>query len=130
MNSPQFVTAADAFSGETGNVPLVAALYTDLLNRGPTTAELNNGVDELNAGTPLLTLIHTIMRSDEYLQAEVDADYTLYLGHTATRAQERHGIAALRRETSERYLAGLLGSRVYFVNHPGMTGRSSSKHRM
>ena len=107
----------------------MAALYTDLLNRAPTDSEQADGVAELNAGTPLSTLISTIMTSDEYLKDEVDADYTIYLGRPATPANERQGIAALRRESSERFLASLLGSRVYFVNHPGATAKEKEDRR-
>jgi len=123
LNSPQFSQAAINAAGLTGNSPIVAALYTDLLNRPPTGSELANGVVELNAGTPLSILIRTIMTSDEYRKDLVDADYTIYLGRVATSANERRGIKALRHESSQRFLASLLGSRVYFVNHPGATGR-------
>lgn len=124
LNSPQFSQQAIAASGETGNTPIVAALYVDLLNRGPTDSELADGVAELNAGRPLSALIRSIMRSDEYFTDEVDDDSTLYLGRPATPADERRGIKALRRESGEQYLASLLGSRIYYVNHPGVTGRT------
>jgi hypothetical protein len=101
----------------------VASLYTDLLDRGPTDSEPSDVVAELNARTPLSVLIRAIMRSDEYRQDLVDADYAIYLGRVATPADERRGIKALRHESSDRYLANLLESRVYFLNHPGAAGR-------
>ena len=82
LSSPQFALVASG-GGPTNNGSTVASLYTDLLNRGPTDSEETSGTAELNAGTPVSTLINSIMTSNEYLTDEVDADYTIYLGHLA-----------------------------------------------
>ena len=108
------------------NGSTVASLYTVLLSRGPTNSELASGTAQLNAGTPVSTLINSIMKSNEYLTDEVDADYTIYLGHGPKSAQEQRGVNLLRRETSERFVASLMGSRGYFFNHPGSTGRKTA----
>jgi hypothetical protein len=64
------------------------------------------------------------MTSNEYLTDEVNADYTNYLGHSPTPPQQQRGVNLLRRESSERFVASLMGSRGYFVNHPGASART------
>ena len=125
LSSPQFALVA-SFGGPPNNGSTVASLYTDLLNRGPTDSELASGTADLDAGTPVSTLINSIMKSNEYLTDEVDADYTIYLGHAPTSALEQRGVNLLRRESSERFVASLMGSRGYFFNHPGSTARKTA----
>ena len=122
LNSPQFALVA-SFGGPPSNTSTVASLYTDLLNRAPTDSEESDAVAQLNAGTPLSSVINSIMTSSEYLTNEVDADYTIYLGHLPTPAIQQRGVNLLRRESSERFVASLLGSRGYFFNHPGASAR-------
>jgi hypothetical protein len=122
LSSPQFAQVASG-GGPTNNGLTVASLYIDLLNRGPTASEETSGTAELDAGTPVSTLINSIMPSNEYLTDEVDDDYTIYLGHSPTPANQQRGVNLLRRESSERFTANLMGSRGYFFNHPGSTAR-------
>jgi hypothetical protein len=64
------------------------------------------------------------LTSNEYLQAKVTGFYTLYLGVSPTRTQVAQGLAALQHESSEQYLASLLGTRRYFDQHPGVPGQT------
>jgi hypothetical protein len=123
LNSPAFHQTKTVI-GLSGNQVLVDVLFADLLNRPPTTSEEAFWVGKLNGGTPLLTLINTLLSSTEYLQAQVSNFYTLYLGALPTPIQLAQGLAALQHESSEQYLASLLGTPQYFAKHPGVPGQT------
>jgi hypothetical protein len=123
LDSPAFHQTKTVI-GLSGNQVLVDVLFADLLNRRPSSSEETFWVGKLNGGTPLSTLIHTLLTSTEYLQAQVTSFYTLYLGAVPTRTQVAQGLAALQHESSEQYLASLLGTRRYFDEHPGVPGQT------
>jgi hypothetical protein len=122
LDSPAFHQTKTVI-GLSGNQVLVDVLFADLLNRRPSSSEEAFWVGKLNGGTPLSTLIHTLLTSTEYLQAQVTSFYTLYQGVVPTRTQVAQGLAALQHESSEQYLTSLLGTRRYFDEHPGVPGQ-------
>jgi hypothetical protein len=124
LDSPAFHQTKTVI-GLTGNSVLVEVLYADLLDRRPTSSEEVFWVLLLNTGTPLSTLINTLLTSTEYLQNQVSAFYTLYLGVPPSPDQVAQGVAALQQESSEQYLASLLATPQYFAAHPGVPGQSA-----
>jgi len=125
LSSPAFRLLAKG-TGQPINSALVTALYADLLNRPPTTAELASGIAALKKGVRFPTLILKVLNSTEYLTDQVNNDYTIYMARVATPANVRQGVNALRHGSSEQFLAKLMGTRVYFLNHPGVPGQTTT----
>jgi hypothetical protein len=120
LNSVEFSHTMD-LSGDSGNSVLVTALYTDLLNRTPTTNEETFWVNKLNAGAPFATVVNAFLTSQEYLKQQVDDYYTIYLGRPADAIGENDWIHALQSLSSEQVLAAFLASAEYFGKHPGVS---------
>lgn len=118
LNSPAFKTAVGATSPSDNDL-LVVGLYTNLLNRPPTSEETTHWTDQLDSGTRLSTMIDCLMMSQEYKQDVVENYYTIYLGRTPDQNEITTWTRSNSSAASQRLLVHLLSSEEYFHNHPG-----------
>lgn len=77
------IPAAAAPSTGNVNADLVTEVYNELLNRSPTTPELQSGIAALGGGTPLATIRTSLSQSTE-LQNDVNNLYSQLLGRPAS----------------------------------------------
>ncbi len=120
LTSQEFQNQTTLIGLPPGFPIVVAALYTDLLNRVPSLDELAGWTNALYAGTPLATVVNGFLTSAEYIKDQVDNYYTIYLARPADPIGEQAWINGLANQPSEQILAALLGSLEYFHKHPGV----------
>ena len=93
------------------NQGFVQALYTEVLNRSPGTAELNSWLTALNAGASRSSVAVDFLTSTEYRTALVQNDYKLYLSRSADPGGLEAWLVAFNAgSTDQQVLAGILGS--------------------
>ncbi|MDB5337647.1 MAG: hypothetical protein JWN70_3266, partial [Planctomycetaceae bacterium] len=118
LNSPAFKTAVGATSPSDNDL-LVVGLYTNLLNRPPTSEETTHWTDELDGGTRLSTMIDCLMMSPEYKQDVVENYYTIYLGRSPDQNEITTWTKPQGRAASQQFLVHLQSTEEFFQNHPG-----------
>lgn len=96
----------------------VRGMYTDLLNRTPSTSEVNSWVAALNAGASPVTVAYGFAASAEREGIRVRQNYQTYLGRSPTANEVNVWVDLFvnRGMTSETMTAGFVGSAEYFQN--------------
>jgi len=93
------------------NTGYVTGLYNQVLNRSPSTSELDGWVNALNAGESRMAVAVSFLTSPEYRNDLVETDYNLYLGRAADSTGLTNWVNALDSgSTDQQVLAGILGS--------------------
>jgi hypothetical protein len=98
----------------------VTGLYSDLLHRSPSRAEVRQQVAALDAGENTAQFALGLIHSAEYSRDQVRADYQALLGRLPTPAELRRGLAQLKARLGPQHLeAQLLASDEYYSKHGG-----------
>jgi subtilisin family serine protease len=110
------LTSSDYSALHAGNASYVAGLYTDLLGRAPSAAELTAEVHKLLLGSSRATVAEDVLRSTEFLDGLVERDYRTFLGHGVDGTTLQIDVAALQAGTAtpESVAVAILSSAEYF----------------
>jgi hypothetical protein len=109
--------APAAFTDPARN--FVAALYEDVLGRGPSDAEMAQWVSRLDKGDSRIRLAQAVWNSTEHRRLQVEAWSTRFLGHLPGTRQEAQWVNLLRRGRGEIAVeASILTSPDYRHAHP------------
>jgi hypothetical protein len=118
------VSSPEYFQAHGGtNQGFVMGLYSQVLGRSPSTAELGAWVSALNGGEPRFAVAVSFLTSTEYRDGLVAADYSACLGRPADSAGQGGWVNALQSgATDQAVLAGILGSMEGFNKWSQATG--------
>jgi len=95
----------------------VKAIYADLLNRKPSSDEVNGWLQNLAGGTSRSQVALAFATSWEAESIVVQADYQTYLGRQASAAEVAGWVTTFQHGvTNEMVVAGFVGSAEYFYN--------------
>jgi hypothetical protein len=110
------LTSSDYSALHLSNESYVTGLYTDLLGRAPTAAELTYEVHKLQLNAGRASVAEDILGSREFLGSLVDRDYRSFLNHGVVGAVEQLDVAALQAgtDTPESVAVAILASDEYF----------------
>jgi hypothetical protein len=97
----------------------VTGVYTDVLGRAPTAAELSAGVEAVQGGLPPSTFALGIVISPESLMRIVTAAYQSVLGHAPDPTGLAASTAALEQGLQPFQLVALLAASPEFINAAG-----------
>ncbi len=110
------LTSPDYSGLHASNASFVTGLYTDLLGRAPSAAELTAEEHKLALGNTRASVAEDVLRSTEFLDRLVDRAYRTFLGHGVDGTTLQLDVAALQAgtDTPESVAVAILASPEYF----------------
>ncbi len=103
------------------NVCFISTLYHDLLNRGPSSTELSDGLTYLSSNTRT-QYASTLLAGSEYRTDLIQGWYQKFLGRSANNSEVSAGLSVFGTGgTDEQIIASIVGSNEYY-NLPRVGG--------